>query len=95
MDAMRCLACLVVFVIPTALSAGQSSLPIAGQWIPRDPVKAEALFAVGLTDVTAAGVTIEENGDSLRIVRKDADGALERMPKVNDRFEIEFRVRAG
>jgi hypothetical protein len=76
-------------VISSAAAGAQAPDGVFGRWTPRDAAKTEALFAVGLSDVTPAGMRIEQSGDTLRIVRADSDGAFQRMQKVNPRFEIE------
>ena len=80
---------LVVLSVPLVVSAQQSSAGIAGHWKPRDPAKAEALFAVGLSDITRAGMQIEQRGDTLAITRNESDDALARMQEVNGWFEAQ------
>jgi hypothetical protein len=71
------------------LSAGQTSMSVAGRWTPRDSAKAERLFAVGLSDITRAGMRIEDRDDSLTITRIESDDALARMQQINGGFEAQ------
>jgi hypothetical protein len=82
-----------LLVISLAMASAQTPDGIFGEWTPRDAAKTEALFAVGLSDVTPAGMRIAQMGDTLRIVRADSDGALQRMQQVNPRFETESIYR--
>jgi hypothetical protein len=86
---IRSLMFVAVLAVPLALSAEQTSMSIAGQWTPRDPAKAEALFAVGLIDITRGGLRIEDGGDSLTITRLESGGALARMQQINPLFEAQ------
>ena len=86
---IRSLICVAVLAMGVALSAEQTSMSVAGRWTPRDSAKAERLFAVGLSDITRAGMRIEDRDDSLTITRIESDDALARMQQINGGFEAQ------
>lgn len=85
----RYMVWLLVVALPAALSAGQTATGLTGRWTPQDPARADALFDVGLQDITGAGMRIEQRGDTLRIVRYESNGALARLQQVTGRVEVQ------
>jgi hypothetical protein len=91
----RLSAALALFIAALGMAhAQQTPDGIAGTWKPQDPARADALFRVGLSDVTAEGLQITRTGERLVVTRLDTAGALETLAAIgaNVRPESTYRL---
>ena len=53
-----------------------------------DPEKNQALFDVGIADITAAGMTIVQDAKTLTLSRFESNGRLAMMSRMSPAFEV-------
>ena len=76
--------------VESGIPAGTS---FAGRWIPADPVRNRALFDVGLADITALGMTITQDADTLTISRPESAATIARRAIAGFESTTVYRLR--